>query len=309
MQDLFPVPSCFSSSISNNTLFSSSSSSSSFPSPKLAQNLVILIYRTKTGGHFTLITITWCRNLLTRGLSISINGDNQTNSCKVEMRPWHFWRRHGSKRFTIQGNKPVDVIWDLRNAKFCDEDNSSSPEPLSDYYVAIVSDNEVVLLLGDLKKEAYRRTGSPPAVIEAMLVSKKEHVFGKKRFVTRAKFDEKGRFHEVSIECEISSSVMNMESEMVIKIDGMEVVHVRHLQWKFRGNEMISLSKVKLEVYWDVHGWLFSPASGLRHALFIFKPSSSSSSSSSSSLSSLMGGNGCSSYSDFCLFLNAWKVE
>lgn len=225
------------------------------------------------------------------------------------MRPWHFWRRHGTKRFNMEGNKPVDVIWDLRNAKFCDEDHSS-PEPLSDYYVAVISDNEVVLLLGDLKKEAYRRTGSPPAVIEAMLVSKKEHVFGKKRFVTRAKFDEKGRFHEVSIECDISSPVMNMGSEMVIKIDGIEVIHVRNLQWKFRGNEITFLSKMKVEVYWDVHGWLFSAASGLRHAIFIFKPVRKlTSSSSSSSLSSLMGNNGCSSYSDFCLFLHAWKVE
>ncbi|KAJ6748516.1 hypothetical protein OIU79_029595 [Salix purpurea] len=115
---------------------------------------------------------------------------------------------------------------------------------------------------------------------------------------------------------------------MAIKIDGHLVIHVKHLQWKFRGNESINLHKLRVEVYWDVHDWLFSP--GLRHALFIFKPimpctslSSLSTSSSPSPLSSstpLSSQTGTGSDSlerpdagggsfDFCLSLYAWKVE
>ena len=117
---------------------------------------------------------------------------------------------------------------------------------------------------------------------------------------------------------------------MEIKLDGHVVIHVKRLQWKFRGNESIHLNKMRVEVYWDVHDWLFSP--GLKHALFIFKPVLSSSnislssshsisssspplSSSSTPLSTQTGSSGSlegfsvSESSEFCLFLYAWKVE
>ncbi|XP_008807465.2 uncharacterized protein LOC103719825 [Phoenix dactylifera] len=322
MQDLFPIPSCFSS---GEKLHDDPTSA---VATRSGQGAALLIYRTRIAGHCRLITVTWCKNLLAHGLSVLVEGsdkddehkgngssvdvDNNNsssskhqNSCKVEMRPWNFWRKHGSKRFLVEG-KPVDVFWDLRSAKFSDE-----PEPQSDYYVAVVSDGEVVLLLGDLKEEAFRRTGSRPSLIEAILVSKKEHVFGKKRFSARAKFHEKGKFHDISIECNGSSSSTtgSMDSEMVMKVDRHVAIHVRHLQWKFRGNESISINKQRVQVYWDVHDWLFTP--GLRHALFIFKPESlPSSSTSSSSYNSFAGTNANGGESSgFCLFLYAWKLE
>ncbi|XP_039133077.1 uncharacterized protein LOC120270125 [Dioscorea cayenensis subsp. rotundata] len=318
MQDQFPIPSCFSPS----DKFSDDPNSA-----KSGQSLVMSVYRTKIAGHCRIITITWCKNLLVHGLSISVealdqnpNDDHNINhnnididhkhlnqfSCKVELRPWYFWRKLGSKRFQVDG-KPVDIFWDLRQAKF-----SGETEPRSDYYVAVVSDEEVVLLLGDLKKEAYRRTGFRPSIIDAILLSKKEHVFGKKRFSTRAKFHEKDKFHDILLEC---SNNGGFDSEMMIKIDGNSMVDVKHLQWKFRGNESISIGKTRLEVYWDVHDWLFVP--GMRHALFIFKPvsspacSSSTFSSSSSSMSSVvsLGEEGSNGSSGSCLFLYAWKLE
>ena len=50
------------------------------------------------------------------------------------------------------------MVWDLKAAKF-----NGETEPRSDCYVAVVCEEEVVLLLGDLKKDAYRKTGSRPA--------------------------------------------------------------------------------------------------------------------------------------------------
>lgn len=290
---------------------------------KSGQSIVTSIYRTKIAGHCRLITVTWCRDVLVRGLSVSVDdegsgsgtescgggGGNQLVCFKVEMRPWHFWRKHGSRPFQVEG-KAVDVLWDLRSAKF-----SGEPEPQSGFYVAVASDHEVVLLLGDNKKEAYRKTGCRPATIDATLVSRKEHVFGRTRFVTRARFQDKDRPHEIAIEYSSSSGGCsiggNIDPEMVVKIDGSVAIHVKHLQWKFRGNECITVSRARVEVYWDVHDWLFSP--GLRHAMFIFKPiallsssmplSSSSSSTVDKHIALMTGSSG------FCLFLYAWKLD
>ncbi|XP_027339528.1 uncharacterized protein LOC113853226 [Abrus precatorius] len=327
MQDSIGIPACFSSAVKSIDDHHTAVTRS-------GQSVHVSVYRTKIADHCRLITITWCKNLMLHGLSVSVEGpegESETQySCKVELKPWYFWRKHGSKRFMVDGNKAVDIFWDLKAAKF-----NGETEPTSEYYVAVVCDEEVVLLLGDLKKEAYRRTGCRPALIDPILVSKKEHIFGKRKFSTRAKFHEKGRCHEIQIECKNKGinggdSSSEVQPEMEIRFDGHLVIHVKHLQWKFRGNESIHLHKMRVEVYWDVHDWLFSP--GLKHALFIFKPSlscttsmssynslSSSSSpplsSSSTPLSTQTGSSGSvegftvSESSEFCLFLYAWKVE
>ncbi|KAI4343698.1 hypothetical protein L6164_011016 [Bauhinia variegata] len=325
MQDSIGIPACFTSG--------EKITDDPGAVTRSGQSVFMSVYRTKLADQSRLITITWCKNLLLHGLSVSVEGpEGETQyTCKVELKPWYFWRKQGSRRFIVDG-KAVDIFWDLKAAKF-----NGETEPSSEYYVAVVCDEEVVLLLGDLKKDAYRRTGCRPALIDPILVSKKEHIFGKKKFSTRAKFHEKGRWHEISIECKnkgnggsiISNgdSVNGVQPEMEIRIDGHLVIHVKHLQWKFRGNESIHLNKMRVEVYWDVHDWLFSP--GLKHALFIFKPilpstslsslsplsSSSTSTSTSTPLSAQTGSSGSvegfnvGGSSEFCLFLYAWKVE
>ncbi|KAJ4973554.1 hypothetical protein NE237_006728 [Protea cynaroides] len=302
MQDPIRIPACF----------SSREKSTDDPAAvnRSGKKVFVSVYRTKIAGQCRLITVMWCKNLLLHGLFVSVEGPEgeSHHSCKVELKPWYFWRKQGSKRFMVEG-KAVDVFWDLKIAKF-----NGETEPQSDYYVAVVCEEEVVLLLGDLKKDAYRKTGSRPALIKPILVSKKEHIFAKKKFSTRVKFHEKGRFHEISIECNNlhHHPEGGLDPEMEIRIDGHLVINVKHLQWKFRGNDSISMSKFRVEVYWDVHDWLFSP--GLRHALFIFKPISLSFppptplSSQATSSSSLEGYNPSGS-SGFCLFLYAWKVE
>ncbi|KAE9608541.1 hypothetical protein Lalb_Chr08g0236811 [Lupinus albus] len=330
MQDSIGIPACFSSLDKGNDDHVLGAVTRS------GQSVYMSVYRTKIADHCRLITITWCKNLLLHGLSISVEGpEGETQySCKIELKPWYFWRKQGSKRFIVDG-KYVDVFWDLKAAKF-----NGEIEPTSEYYVAVVCDQEIVLLLGDLRKEAHKRTGCKKSLIDPILVSRKEHIFGKRKFSTKAKFHEKGRFHEISIECKNKSSgdlssVTEIQPELEIRFDGHLVIHVKHLQWKFRGNESVHLNKMRVEVFWDVHDWLFSP--GLKHALFILKPilpSSSTSSLSSllSSSSSLLSRSssstplssqtessgsveglstisGSSSSSEFSLFLYAWKIE
>ncbi|CAI0464653.1 unnamed protein product [Linum tenue] len=327
MHDSIAIPACF-----------SSSGEQPAPPPQQAatvvtrsgQSVFMSVYKTHLAGKPRFITITWCKNLLLHGLSVSVQASSSSSSnggstssrdhtdehhqheCKVELKPWSFWRKHGSKQFIVDG-KSVEVVWDLKSVKF-----EGETEPRSDYYVAIVCEDEVVLLLGDLKIDAYLRTRCRPALIEPALVSRREHVFGKKRFVTRMKFhhEKKGCYHEICLQCNSNG----VDHEMEIRVDGKREIEVKHLQWKFRGNEsMVVSNKDRVEVYWDVHDWLFG--SGPRHGLFIFKPVSGSCSSSSdydgdqemrfdSGGGSVGDGDESGgSSSNFCLFLYAWKVE
>ncbi|KMZ60811.1 hypothetical protein ZOSMA_56G00420 [Zostera marina] len=336
MQEQFPFPTCFSGGRDEND----DNKLMALGASKSGQSALSSVYRVKIAGCCHLVTITWCRNLFGHGLSVCVEatsggGGSGTGSSKFDLllRPWNFWKRQGSKRVCLDegDDVTVEVFWDLRDAKFASVD----PEPVSGYYVAVVSDHVVVLVIGDLKKDAFRRSESPPSVTDAVLVSKKEHVFGKRKFSTKAKFHEKGSFHDITIECKCNPSSaaaasgigavgeLELDREMLIRVDGSVAIHVKHLQWKFRGNGSFSLGKIKVEVFWNIHDWIFGP--GLRHALFIFRPTSPppSPSPSKGTLAAVMASplpppRSCSSdhddilgdgSSDFSLFLYAWKVE
>lgn len=281
---------------------------------KTTQSLVTCTYQTKLAGHCHLVIVTWCKNVMGQGLSITVDEDEDPSiqsMCKVELKPWYFWRKQGSKSFEVDGLR-VEVFWDLGSAKFL-----CGHEPQEGFYVAVVCDEEVVLLLGDMKKEAFRKTKARPSAIEATLISRKEHVFGKKYFNTRTKLDEAGnKAHDISIECHTTGP---RDPEMSIKVDGQIVLQVKQLLWKFRGNQTVSANGVILQVFWDIHDWLFNP--GLGHALFVFKPVSSSAPRKSivqdSNNRSPMKFDGCAEsaeksigvLADYCLLLYAWKLD
>ncbi|KAI5339996.1 hypothetical protein L3X38_019270 [Prunus dulcis] len=279
---------------------------------KTAQSTVTCVYLANIATNWRKVTVIWCKNLMNHSLSIRVDGleGDFHYTCKIDLKPWHFWSKKGYKSFEVEGNQ-VEVYWDLRSAKF-----GGGPEPCSDFYVALVCDEEVVLLLGDMKKKAYKRTKSRPAIVEALLYYKKENVFAKKSFATRVRFDEKRKEHDIVVE---SSTAGPKDPEMWISIDGIVLIHVKNLQWKFRGNQTVLVNMEPVQVFWDVHDWLFtSPSTG--HGLFIFKPGAPESESDRES-----NGNGggldsdhSSAYyspqnntttSDFCLFLHAYKIE
>lgn len=284
---------------------------------KAAQTTVTSVYQTHIAGYWRNVTVTWCKNLMNYSLNISVDSVDQNNvvyNCKIDLRPWHFWAKKGYKCLEVDGSQ-LEAYWDLKSAKF-----STGPEPISDYYVALVVDDEVVLLLGDNKKKAYKRTKARPALVEPVHFYKKENVFGKKSFSTRARFDQRKREHDIVVE---SSTSGEKDPEMWISIDGIILIHIQNLQWKFRGNQTVMVNKQPVEVFWDVHAWLFC-APGTHHGLFIFK-SSEYEVEDDDNDSSLSGtrcdGSECSGNSryfsvqgyakgvEFCLFLYAWKIE
>ncbi|XP_050133612.1 uncharacterized protein LOC126609728 isoform X2 [Malus sylvestris] len=279
---------------------------------KTAQNTVTCVYLANIATCWRKVTIIWCKNLMNHSLSIRIDsldgGFHYT--CKIDLKPWNFWSKKGYKSFEVEGNQG-EVCWDLHSAKF-----GGGPEPCSNFYVALVCDEEIVLLLGDMKKKAYKRTKSRPALVEALLYHKKENVFAKKSFATRVKFDENIKEHDIVVESSTSGSI---DPEMWISIDGFVLIHVKNLQWKFRGNQTVMVNMQPVQVFWDVHDWLFS-SPGTGHGLFIFKPGPPESESDhdrdgnggidsdhSSPYYSTQTSNSTSS--DFCLFLHAYKIE
>ncbi|KAJ4831105.1 hypothetical protein Tsubulata_027025 [Turnera subulata] len=278
---------------------------------KALQSTVTSVYHAHVAGYWRNVTVLWCKNLMNHSLTLTINSlEGETyHTVKVDLKPWLFWSKKGSKSFWLEGCQ-IDVFWDLRSAKF-----SGSPEPGSDYYVALVSDEEVVLLLGDYKKKAFKRTKARPALVDAIPLWKKENVFAKKSFSTRAKFDEKKSEHDIVVD---SSTGGTKDPEMWISIDGIVVIHVKNLQWKFRGNQTVMANTQPVQVFWDVHDWLFCAPGAAGHGLFLFKPGApeveedkegSTTNSDTSDCSRYFSTKSTSSASDFCLILQAWKVE
>ncbi|XP_021905980.1 uncharacterized protein LOC110820709 [Carica papaya] len=232
---------------------------------KGAQSSVAFIYQAKIAELLRNVTATWSKNLINHSFSITVENmkDDQNHyTCKIDLKAWQFWGKKGLKNLEVDGRR-VDVFWDFRQAKF-----SSSPDPCSDYYVALVCEEEVVLLLGDLKNDALKRTRKKPSPAEATLLYKKEHVYGKKLFYTRAVLDESQKEHDVVIESSLSGPD---DPEMWITVDGTMEIRIMNLNWRFRGNETITVNDVPVQILWDVHDWLFN-SSGSSHGLFVFQP-------------------------------------
>ncbi|KAF7818333.1 uncharacterized protein G2W53_023788 [Senna tora] len=225
---------------------------------RAAQNASTCVYRCKLRGRFCFITVSWTKNLMGQVLSVGIDDQGKQCLCKIDIKPWLFSKRKGSKVLEV-GSSKVEIFWDLSSAKF-----GYGPEPLEGFYLALVLNQETVLLLGDLKKEAYRKIESDGG--DAVLIAKREHIFGKKFFGAKARFCDKGQVHDVGIECD---TIGFSDPCLVIRIDRKIVMQVKRLKWKFRGNHTILVDGFPVQVLWDVHNWLFGNA--MSNAVFMFQ--------------------------------------
>ncbi|KAF3454346.1 hypothetical protein FNV43_RR04793 [Rhamnella rubrinervis] len=295
-------PSCFGE---NGVQVADSSSSNS---SKTAQNLVTCVYQCRLRGRSCMITVTWSKNLMGQALSVGIDDSSNQCLCKVDIKPWLFSKRRGSKSLEAYSSK-IDIYWDLSSAKF-----GFGPEPLEGYYMGVVVDRQMVLLLGDLRKEAFKKTGATPVPSNAVFIAKREHIFGKKVFSTKAQFCNNGQSHDLVIECD---TIGVNDPCLMIRVDGKTLMQVKRLRWKFRGNHTILVDGLAVEVFWDVHNWLFGTSLG--HAVFMFKTCLSAEklwASQPLSDSNALSWSFSQRFSDnkalglgFSLILNAWKNE
>ncbi|CAN1837949.1 hypothetical protein LINPERHAP1_LOCUS35271, partial [Linum perenne] len=143
------------------------------------------------------------------------------------------------------------IFWDLSRAKF-----SSGPEPQSGFYIAVVVNREIVLLVGDLTKEAFRKTKSirPRERIQSMVL-RREQVFGNKVYTTKARFG--GGNRHISIDCSVRG-----DARLSFSVDNKKVLQIKRFKWKFRGNERIEVDGVPIQILWDVYNWGVAIATG-----------------------------------------------
>ncbi|KAL6969000.1 hypothetical protein U1Q18_015281 [Sarracenia purpurea var. burkii] len=247
-------PSCFGENGVQVADFSSSSTN------RTAQNLVTCVYQCQLRGRSCLITVTWSKNLMGQGLSVGIDDNKNQCLCKVDIKPWLFSKRKGSKSIEADSSK-IDIYWDFSSAKF-----GSGPVPLEGFYLGVVSNRQMIFLLGDMRKEASKKTGAVPS--NYVFVAKRENVFGKKIFSTKAQFCDDGPLHDLTIECD---TIGVNGPFLLIRVDTKSVMKVKRLQWKFRGNHTILVDGLAVDVFWDVHNWLFGTPIG--NAVFMFKTS------------------------------------
>ncbi|CAN8299166.1 unnamed protein product [Cochlearia groenlandica] len=246
------------------------------PSPLVSgdPNLTTCLYQTDHGVFY----LTWSRTFLGgHSLNLFLHSQDYYNhssplsfssadlslssavSFHLNLNTLAFWRKRGS-RFV---SPKIQVFWDLTRAKF-----ESGSEPRSGFYIAVVVDGEMGLLVGDSVKEAYSRAKSakPPTNPQALLL-RKEHVFGARVFSTKARFGGKNR--EISIDCRVDE-----DARLCFSVDSKLVLQIKRLRWKFRGNEKVEIDGVSVQISWDVYNWLFqskSSGDGGGHAVFMFR--------------------------------------
>ncbi|MCO5587089.1 hypothetical protein L7F22_041035 [Adiantum nelumboides] len=276
------------------------------------ENMVTCLYRIKMAGMSPLVTITWCKTLVGLGLSLNVQEsafcDGLTAGSKVDTKPWLFSKKKGSKMLEISRNFSVSVVWDLANAVY-----TSGPEPIKDFFFALVHDCEIVFLLGDMTEDVYEKTHAISASVNTIMISRREHIFGRRLYATKAQFGENGPMHDILIEC----NTKGKDPRLSVRVDKQLVLYVKRLIWKFRGNQTILVDGYPIELFWDVHNWFFSPSDG--HAVFMFQTSTAIDMSwSSVATSSLFQWHHTSSSapllkgaesSGFSLLLYAWKSD
>ncbi|KAJ8538823.1 hypothetical protein K7X08_032292 [Anisodus acutangulus] len=257
-----PFPSCFRRPID----VVAAAAARPLPQPPVADNpnLATSLYNT----HLGLFALTWSRNLFGRFFHIHFLLNHDSDDCNntiissphlsspsfhLHIKPLFFWKKQGSKKL----DNNVHIFWDVSKAKF-----GSGPEPRSGFYIAVLVNGQMVLLVGDLSKEAYSRTRAEKNPNPNMVL-RREHVCGNKLYKTKANFGGKER--EISIDCRIGE-----DPRLYFSVDNKRVLHIKHLKWKFRGNERIEVDLVPVLVSWDVYNWLFDDDED-GYALFMFK--------------------------------------
>ncbi|CAJ1971537.1 unnamed protein product [Sphenostylis stenocarpa] len=273
------------------------------------QNSVTFVYQTRVAESLRSVTVSWCRDPTDHFLSMTVDNTLKENkfSCRIDLESGQSWGKKGLRSFEMAGAR-VDIYWDLRRAEF-----TTSPQPNSGYYIALVYKKEMLLLLGDLENDALIRTKSKPSLEEATLVCKRDNVYAKKMFCTRAILEDGKTEYDVVIETSLSGPD---DPEMWINIDGMLASRIMNLHWRFRGNEVVMVNNFPVQIFWDVHDWLFTNELGPGPAFFVFKPGVLETTSDSNAKECQEGTGGSSrgelledsSTTGFCHYLYAWRT-
>ncbi|XP_021739436.1 uncharacterized protein LOC110705809 [Chenopodium quinoa] len=275
-----PIPLCFRPSSTAPSLEYLHAPPSSAATTTSTPNLTTCLYQT----HLGIFSLTWSRSLLSRSFHLHLHPPHYLSSppplsisspsFHLTLKPFLFWNKNGVKKLPPppQSLSSIYIFWDLTGAKF-----GPGPEPVSGFYIAVVFEGEVVLLIGDLEKEAFAKTkakkvgslvnngGKPPP----SLVIRREHVFGNRFYNTTTELG--GKLRNILIELNTNNEE---DPRLVIRFDSKRVLQVKHLRWKFRGSERVEVDGHPIQLSWDVYNWLFEEDCGTHddgYALFTFR--------------------------------------
>lgn len=261
--------------------------------------MVQCAYSARLRGKSCRVTVTWSKVAMGQALAIAIDDSSSGCSlCKTEIKPWLFSKMKGSKAVQVDGAH-LDILWDLSSAKF-----AAGPEPLDGFCVALVFGREAVLVLGNmLRLGDHKVTLDALPNSNAVMVARKEHIYGKKVYSAKARFLDSGQLHHIILECDMSGS---KDPSLEIRIGKKRVLQVKRLTWNFRGNQTVFVDGLPIEVLWDVHDWLFGSSN--RCAVFLFQSGKSMENFLSTSRSQDKKEHEARRFG-FTLILHAWKVE
>lgn len=265
--------SCFSENAVNVSHPSCSSyANTACVSPSLTpsvQNAVTCLYKItlSTTKKKFLVTVTWFKNHYAQGLSIKF-GDDPSTSFRLNTNSRLFRKKKGNKVFESPDNSKMEIIWDLSKAKF----DATGPEPVDGFYILVMVDSEIGLILGDMAEEAMTKKlkSSSTPVSKVSLVSRQEHYSGNSTlYSTKAQFSDTGISHDILIRCSGENEGLK-HPVLSVSIDTKTVIRVKRLQWNFRGNQTIFVDGLLVDLMWDVHDWFFNNPSS-RYAVFMFR--------------------------------------
>ena len=212
-----------------------------------------------------LVKVTWSKSLIGQGFSFSLEdypAQDQPKPSSPSRNSLLLRKKKGIRSHAF-GDSSVEIHWDISSAKY-----GSGPEPTEGFYVAAVVNSELGLLLGDLSESHVKRLEEIKPAAEFRLISRREQVVGGTLYLTKARFGNEGRDHEILIKC-MGDSRDTKDAELFVCIDKKKVVHVRRLRWNFRGNHTIFVDGLPVDMMWDVHDWWFSETSC--RAAFMFR--------------------------------------
>ncbi|WOL02270.1 hypothetical protein Cni_G10989 [Canna indica] len=249
---------------------SSSGNSSVLDSGSSVLSAVTCLYRARLStGKELLVRVTWSKASFNPVLSIGVDEDPSIHRRKPNATSGQLLRKKKGTRSYTSGNCAVALHWDVSSAKY-----QTAPEPVDGFYVVIVVNSEIALLLGDLSADFVSRFEEVLPVAEFAMINRKEQVLGHTLHSTRARFCESGVDHEITIRCRGEGWDAKDDSELSVSVDKKRVVHVRSLKWNFRGNQTIFIDGSPVDMMWDVHDWWFRGAPA-GYAVFMFRARSS----------------------------------
>ncbi|CAO2825873.1 unnamed protein product [Amaranthus hypochondriacus] len=247
-------------------------------------NLSTCIYQT----HLGMFSLTWSHSLFSHSFNLHLYPplslstppfSLSTPFFHLTLKPFIFWNKIGVKKLPplLPSQSPIYIFWDLANARF-GPGPGPGPGPISGFYIVVVFEGEIVLLVGDMENEAFLTIKRKKVAIFndfnerklQSLVIRREHVFGNRFYSTRSKFGGKSRL--ILIELNTSNEE---DPRLEIRFDSKRVLQVKHLRWKFRGSERIEVDGYPIQLSWDVYNWLFEEDFGTYndegYALFTFR--------------------------------------